>query len=134
MNKKITLITAGIIVIIAGILACLAVFHTPETEADFIVGFDANFPPYGYMEKGEYVGFDLDLAREVARRRGWKLKLKPINWDAKDNELNSGMIDCIWNGFTINGRENSYTWSSPYVINEQEMADIYRTLFGEAQA
>ncbi len=85
----------------------------------FTVGFDANFPPYGYLEGEEYKGFDLDLAREVCRRRGWKLVLKPINWDAKDSELNSGMIDCIWNGFTINGRENSYTWSDPYVINEQ---------------
>ena len=85
----------------------------------FTVGFDANFPPYGYVENGEYRGFDLDLAREVARRRGWKIVLKPINWDAKDSELNSGMIDCIWNGFTINGREQSYTWSDPYVVNEQ---------------
>ena len=85
----------------------------------FTVGFDANFPPYGYVEKGEYRGFDLDLAREVARRRGWKIVLKPINWEAKDSELKSGMIDCIWDGFTINGREHSYTWSDPYVVNEQ---------------
>jgi len=85
----------------------------------FTVGFDANFPPYGYVKNGEYKGFDLDLAREVARRNGWQIKLKAINWDAKDSELNSGMIDCIWNGFTINGRENNYTWSDPYVINEQ---------------
>lgn len=85
----------------------------------FTVGFDAGFPPYGYVENGEFKGFDLDLAREVARRNNWEIKLKPINWDAKDSELNSGMIDCIWNGFTINGRENSYTWSDPYVINEQ---------------
>ncbi|MBR7131575.1 MAG: ABC transporter permease subunit [Lentisphaeria bacterium] len=85
----------------------------------FTVGFDANFPPYGYVENGEYRGFDLDLAREVAKRNNWQIVLKPINWDAKDSELNSGMIDCIWNGFTINGRENSYTWSDPYVVNEQ---------------
>jgi polar amino acid transport system substrate-binding protein len=90
-----------------------------EETLTFTVGFDANFPPYGYIENGEYRGFDLDLAREVARRNGWKIILKPINWDAKDSELNSGMIDCIWNGFTINGRENLYTWSKPYVINEQ---------------
>ena len=90
-----------------------------EETLTFTVGFDANFPPYGYIENGEYRGFDLDLAKEVARRNGWKIILKPINWDAKDSELNSGMIDCIWNGFTINGRENLYTWSKPYVINEQ---------------
>ena len=85
-----------------------------------IVGFDAEFPPYGYMdEKGEYVGFDLDLAQEVCKRRGWELVKQPIDWDAKDMELSSGSIDCIWNGFTINGREDSYTFSVPYVDNSQ---------------
>lgn len=85
----------------------------------FTVGFDSSFPPYGYVEKGEFKGFDLDLAREVAKRNAWEIVLKPINWDAKDMELNSGSIDCIWNGFTINGRENSYEWSEPYVDNSQ---------------
>lgn len=86
----------------------------------FTVGFDAAFPPYGYQDdKGEYVGFDLDLAAEVCSRNGWELVKKPIDWDAKDMELNSGSIDCIWNGFTINGREDKYTWSKPYVDNSQ---------------
>ncbi|MCR5356829.1 MAG: amino acid ABC transporter substrate-binding protein [Lachnospiraceae bacterium] len=84
------------------------------------VGFDAEFPPYGYMDdKGEYVGFDLDLAQEVCNRKGWELKKQPIDWDAKDMELSSGAIDCIWNGFTIQGREDAYTWSVPYVDNSQ---------------
>lgn len=38
---------------------------TARAAQDFIVGFDAEFPPYGYMDNGEYVGFDLDLAQEV---------------------------------------------------------------------
>ena len=89
-------------------------------EVTFTVGFDAEFPPYGYRdENGEYVGFDLDLAAEVAKRNGWKLVKQPIDWDAKDMELSSGAIDCIWNGFTINGREEDYTWSQPYVDNSQ---------------
>ena len=86
------------------------------------VGFDASFPPYGYQENGEYVGFDLDLAQEVCERNGWELIKTPIDWDAKDMELNSGAIDCIWNGFTINGREDSYTWSEAYVNNTQVFA------------
>ncbi len=91
-----------------------------EKENTFTVGFDANFPPYGFKDaNGEYTGFDLELAGEVAKRNGWKLVLKPINWDAKDMELSSGNIDCIWNGFTINGRENKYEWSKPYVDNSQ---------------
>ena len=58
-----------------------------KKENEFVVGFDAEFPPYGYIgEDGEYVGFDLDLAREVARRNNWKIELKAINWDAKDSE------------------------------------------------
>lgn len=83
-----------------------------------IVGFDAEYPPYGYMDdNGEYVGFDLDLAQEVCDRNGWELVKQPIDWDSKDMELNSGSIDCIWNGFTITGREEDYTWSEPYVDN-----------------
>ncbi len=86
----------------------------------FTVGFDAEFPPYGYKDdNGEYVGFDLDLAAEVCARRGWTLKKQPIDWDSKDMELDSGSIDCIWNGFTIDGREDQYTWSVPYVDNSQ---------------
>lgn len=90
-----------------------------ESGTTFTVGFDADFPPYGYVENGVSKGFDLDLAREVAKRNGWKIVLKPINWDAKDMELNSGSIDCIWNGFSINGRESAYEWSEPYVDNRQ---------------
>lgn len=86
----------------------------------FTVGFDAEFPPYGYMDdNGEYVGFDLDLAQEVCTRNNWELVKQPIDWNSKDMELSSGAIDCIWNGFTINGREDAYTWSSPYVDNSQ---------------
>lgn len=92
-----------------------------KAEGDtFTVGFDASFPPYGYKDdNGEYVGFDLDLAQEVCERNGWELVKQPIDWDSKDMELNSGTIDCIWNGFTMNGREDDYTWTDPYVDNSQ---------------
>ena len=55
---------------------------------------------------GIQVGQHLDLAEEVCKRKGWELKKQPIDWDAKDMELSSGAIDCIWNGFTIQGRED----------------------------
>ena len=92
-----------------------------QTEAQkFIVGFDAEYPPFGYMdEKGEYVGFDLEIAAAVCEIEGWELVKTPIDWDAKDQELNAKTIDCIWSGFTINGRENDYCWSNPYVDNSQ---------------
>lgn len=86
----------------------------------FTVGFDAEFPPYGYKdENGEYTGFDLELAQAVADMEGWELVKQPIDWDAKDMELSSGTIDCIWNGFTMDGREDQYTFSSPYIDNSQ---------------
>lgn len=96
-----------------------ATAESAEEGRVFTVGFDAEYPPYGYKDEatGDYTGFDLELAEEVCKRRGWTLKKQPIDWDAKDMEINSGAIDCLWNGMTYNGRENDYTWSEPYVDN-----------------
>ena len=86
----------------------------------FTVGFDQEFPPMGFVgDDGEFTGFDLDLAKEVASRLGLEFVPQPINWDAKDMELESGNIDCIWNGFTMQGREDAYTWVGPYMANNQ---------------
>ena len=94
--------------------------ESTDDKKTFTVGFDAEFPPYGYRdESGEYVGFDLDLAAEVCDRQGWELVKQPIDWDSKDMELSTGAIDCIWNGFTMNSREDDYTWSDPYIDNSQ---------------
>ncbi len=91
-------------------------------DKTLVVGFDAEYPPFGYMnEEGEYVGFDLDVAQKVCDNLGWELVKTPINWDSKDMELNAGNIDCIWNGFTMNGREDDYTWSPAYLNNQQVM-------------
>ena len=85
-----------------------------------IVGFDNSYPPYGFIgDNGDYTGFDLDLAAEVANRNGWEVELMPIDWDAKDALLNQDTINCIWNGFTMEGREGDYTFSEPYMLNEQ---------------
>ena len=70
-------------------------------------------------DDGNYTGFDLELAAAVCELEGWELVATPIDWDSKDMELDSGNIDCIWNGFTMNGREDSYTFSVPYVDNSQ---------------
>lgn len=96
---------------------------TEDTSADIstlIVGFDNSYPPYGFMdENNEPTGFDLDLAAEVAERNGWDIQLEAIDWDAKDALLNQDSINCIWNGFTMEGREDDYTFSEPYMLNEQ---------------
>ena len=96
--------------------------ETAGNGKTFTVGFDASFPPYGYQENGEYVGFDLDLAQEVCDRNGWEIVKTPIDWDAKNIELNGGSIDCILNGFTMNGREDDYTWTPAYINNTQVFA------------
>lgn len=89
-------------------------------KGTFTVGFDADLPPMGFKaEDGSYTGFDLDLAKEVASRLNLEFVAQPILWDAKDMELENGTIDCVWNGFTITGREEQYTWTEPYMDNEQ---------------
>ena len=85
-----------------------------------IVGFDQDFPPMGFVgDNGEYTGFDLDLAKEVASRLGLEYKAQPVAWDSKDMELESGNIDCILNGNTNTGREDEYTCTTPYMANKQ---------------
>lgn len=92
-----------------------------NNETNLVVGFVSEFPPFAYKDdNGNYTGFDLDLAQEVCDRNNWALVKHPIvDWESKDAELNSGAIDCIWSEFTINGREDRYTWSDPYFNNSQ---------------
>ena len=117
--RKAVLLLAMLSVIVGMFTAC-SNKKSDDGRTTFTVGFDAEFPPYGYKDdNGEYVGFDLSLAEEVCKRNGWELVKQPIDWDSKDMELASGTIDCIWNGFTMNGRESDYTWTTPYIDNSQ---------------
>ncbi len=86
-----------------------------------VMGLDDTFPPMGFRnEKGEIVGFDVDLAKEVAKRLGIELKCQAIDWNAKEQELNTANIDCIWNGFTITEeRKEAMTFTPPYIRNAQ---------------
>ena len=111
--KKLLFVAAAV----AAICGCSQ--RSTLSDGRFVVGFDADFPPYAFKDGAEYKGFDLDLARAACEKKGWTFVANPINWDAKDMELNSGAIDCIWNGFTMQGREDKYTWSSAYVDNSQ---------------
>lgn len=92
-----------------------------QEKKEFVLGLDASFPPMGFTDdKGDFVGFDIDLAREACKRLGIELKVQPINWDAKEQELNTGNIDAIWNGFTINeDRKKQVLFSEPYMKNRQ---------------
>ena len=86
-----------------------------------IMGLDDSFPPMGFRnENNEIVGYDVDLAKEAAKRIGVELVLQPIDWNAKEQELNTGEIDCIWNGFTITDeRKQNLLFTPPYLKNAQ---------------
>lgn len=92
-----------------------------KTKGELILGLDASFPPMGFTdESNEIVGYDIDLAKEVCSRMGIELKITPINWDAKEQELNTKNIDCIWNGFTSSpDRLEAMTLSKAYMKNRQ---------------
>jgi polar amino acid transport system substrate-binding protein len=119
--KKIGIFVGVLVLVLALIAGVSADDSAANDDTTFIVGFDAEFPPYGYKaDNGSYTGFDLELAQEVCNRNNWTFKAQPIDWDAKDSELSSGTIDCIWNGFSItDDRKDKYTWSEPYIDNKQ---------------
>ena len=113
------ILTAGVLAC-TGLTACGDDKAASNQKATFTVGFDQDFPPFGYVdENGEFTGFDLELAKEAAKRMDMEIKLQPIDWDSKELELSSGSISCIGNGFTMNGRENDYTWTESYMDNSQ---------------
>ncbi|MBQ9494631.1 MAG: amino acid ABC transporter substrate-binding protein [Treponema sp.] len=87
----------------------------------FVLGLDDSLPPLGFRnESNEIVGYDIDLAKEVVRRLGVEFKAQPIDWSAKEMELATGKIDCIWNGFTMTEeREKALSFTKPYLNNEQ---------------
>lgn len=92
-----------------------------STGQKVVMGLDDSFPPMGFRnEKNELVGFDIDMAREAAKRAGLNVELKPIDWSAKESELNSKRVDMLWNGLTITPqRQQQLLLSKPYMDNHQ---------------
>ncbi len=109
------LMGAALALMVFGLASC------KKTDNEFVLGLDDSFPPMGFRdEKNEIVGYDIDLAKEVSSRLGLSFRAQPINWSAKEQELNTGNIDCIWNGLTITEeRKNALTFSDAYLNNAQ---------------
>ncbi|AKQ55640.1 amino acid ABC transporter substrate-binding protein [Bordetella hinzii] len=86
-----------------------------------VVGLDDNFPPMGFRdEKNQLVGFDIDMAKEATRRLGVEVEFKPIDWSAKEAELNGKRVDVLWNGLTITEeRKKNIAFTAPYMANHQ---------------
>ena len=93
----------------------------PAVVTKLVVGLDDNFPPMGFRdEKNELVGFDIDMAREAAKRMGVEVEFKPIDWSAKEAELAGKRVDALWNGLTITEeRKEKIAFSAPYMENHQ---------------
>lgn len=92
-----------------------------NTSTKIVVGLDDNFPPMGFRDdKGEIIGFDIDMAREAAKRMGVEAEFKPIDWNAKEAELLGKRVDMLWNGLTItDARKKVISFSAPYMENHQ---------------
>ena len=87
---------------VAGVAGCFQKAPEVPVRTRLVVGLEPTFAPLGFRtESGDFVGYDVDLAREVGKRRGWEVQFLGIDWAAKDHLLQSGQIDCIWNGLTI---------------------------------
>ena len=123
MNNK--YLTVLVLFLISSLMLTI-VSATSDTESqnsnqEFKVGFDPAFPPFGYKDNnGDYTGFDIELAKEVCKRNNWTFSPQLItDWNSKDSQLNSGTFDCIWSEFSINGKEDQYTWSNAYYNNKE---------------
>ena len=123
MKKKLTalMIALAMVFTMTALTACGGGDSGSEEseKITFKQGYDKDFPPYSYInDEGETTGFDVELAQAVCELNGWEYEGVAINWDAKDAELESGSIDCIWSGFTKSpDREPKFAWSDPYSVN-----------------
>jgi polar amino acid transport system substrate-binding protein len=101
LRKKKFAVVLGLVLLVNLVSACSQQVSS-NSEDTFVIGLDDTFAPMSFRnEKNEIVGFDVDLAEEVAKRNGWDIKFQPIDWVMKEAELNSGNIDMTWNGYTI---------------------------------
>ncbi len=86
-----------------------------------IIGIDINFPPMGFLDKnGNITGADVEFMKLACQQMGFEAVFQPINWDAKEMELNSGRIDAICNGLTFTPeRAASMLLTKAYMENGQ---------------
>ncbi|WP_053956086.1 amino acid ABC transporter substrate-binding protein [Inediibacterium massiliense] len=129
MKKQYLFLLMGIMLVTFVFAGCSQQASTQQDQSlqgikdngKFVLGLDDSFPPMGFRdEKGEIVGFDIDLAKEVAKRMGVELEVKPIDWDGKVLSLNNQDIDVIWNGLTVTPeRKEQILFSKDYLKNRQ---------------
>lgn len=123
MKKKIFALVL-VVALVASVAVGLAACNDEIDEKVVVVGY-TDYPPMNYTENGELIGFDTELAKAVFEELGYRVVFKEISWPNKYIDLNSGNINCIWNGFTSNGDEEGtpkselVDFSYKYMINKQ---------------
>lgn len=119
--KLTAVVRAGAAAFIGAVMLLGFASCSKKNANEFVLGLDDSFPPMGFRDQNnEIVGYDIDLAKEVCRRMGMSFKAQPIDWSAKEQELNTGKISCIWNGLSITDeRLEALTFSEPYLNNAQ---------------
>ncbi|MDD7655671.1 MAG: amino acid ABC transporter substrate-binding protein [Anaerovibrio sp.] len=119
--KKIFALCMMLVLAVTALAGCGSNSAQKEESKKIVVGLDDSFPPMGFKdEKNEIVGFDIDLAKEVAKRLGCEVEFKAIDWNSKEAELKSGRVDILWNGLDITDkRKENMLFSEPYMDNRQ---------------
>ena len=124
--------------VLAAVVCCVSLSGCGAAEKtaqqtdlpDIIIGSD-NYPPYNYENvDGKPTGIDVDLATEAFRRMGYQAVFTYIDWEEKKELVDSGKIDCIWGSFSIDGREEEYRWSAPYMMSRQVVAVAFSFAYG----
>ena len=117
------IISVVLLLVMAGVLfaGCGNTTKTEPAKKKIVIGLDDNFPPMGFKdEKNNIVGFDIDMAKEAAKRLGIEVEFKGIDWSSKEAELNSKRIDALWNGMNITEeRKKHVLFSDPYMESKQ---------------
>lgn len=126
MKKSLALLTALVMAVGFALTGCGdkkedTSLADVQAKGELVMGLDDSFPPMGFRDEDQnIVGFDVDVAKEVAAKLGVELKLQPIDWNSKEQELSTGNVDCLWNGFTkTEKREKEMNLSDPYMKNTQ---------------
>lgn len=130
-KRKICLRQIGVAAAVLALCATLLCgCHGTKAESEdstaglpiIVVGSD-NYPPFNYTgSDGQPIGVDVELATEAFRRMGYRVKFVTINWEEKKTLVENGTVDCIWGSFSMDGRENDYTWAGPYLRSRQVVA------------
>lgn len=127
--KKFAAISFALVLMLSLITGCSTSTSSPAAQKKLVIGIDDKFAPMGFRdEQNNLVGFDIDYAKAAGEKMGYQVEFQPIDWSAKESELNSGRIDLIWNGYTITDeRKTKVLFTKPYLKNSQVIVTLAKS-------